>query len=267
MRKYDYLYVNGSSFTAGGGLEPFKKNLMKFYKEKYGVEWKSERDVAWPKLLADKLGLELIDESACGGGPERVARMMYEFLYKNKYNRTLFILEIPSAYNRLEFYSNHFKNYLICNPNFSIENENVYVDMSITQGYHTYNDYDDIQKYIKDSLEDYLTKFYDIDEYRNKIIYSMIGLYSLMINLKLPFYITQSGFDANLNRFYEGATDTHCFPFKQNDFFGWTKSKKLTITDETNGIVEDGHPGYYAHKKWADILYKFFQKDLEDSEI
>jgi hypothetical protein len=44
MKKYNYLYVNGSSFTAGGGLEPKKDDLRSYYKTHYNLEWKSERD-------------------------------------------------------------------------------------------------------------------------------------------------------------------------------------------------------------------------------
>lgn len=43
--------------------------------------------------------------------------MVYDFLFRSggKAEDTLFILEIPSAYNRIDVYSNHFNKYLICN--------------------------------------------------------------------------------------------------------------------------------------------------------
>jgi hypothetical protein len=269
MKKYNYLYVNGSSFTAGGGLEPKKDDLRSYYKTHYNLEWKSERDISWPKLLADKLGVTLIDESKCGGGPERVVRMVYDFLFKSggKAHDTLFILEIPSAYNRIDVYSNHFNKYLICNPNYNISGKKAILeDMAITQGHHEYEDYDEVKLHIYDSMVDYLTKFHNIDEYSNKISTDVIGLYSLLRNKNLLFYLTHSGFDAKLGHFYQDVFEKHFFPFKQNDFFNWASHNKKTILDETNGVIDDKHPGYFAHKEWADILYNFLTKDLEDSK-
>ena len=45
LSKYDYFYVNGSSFTEGCGLESADKKercVHPFYKELYGVEWKDK---------------------------------------------------------------------------------------------------------------------------------------------------------------------------------------------------------------------------------
>jgi hypothetical protein len=261
MKKYKYLYVNGSSFTAGGGFEPIKDYVLKFYKETYNVEWKNEREIAWPKLLADKLGLELIDESKSGGGPERVVRMTYDYLFKygRKIDETLFILEIPSAHNRIDIYSNHFNKYLICNPNYNMDGKNtIFEDMKLTQGYHEYQDFEDVQLHIYDSMVDYLTKFHNIDEYDNNVSKDIIGLYSLLRNKNLLFYFTNSGFDSKIGYFYDDVYLKHFFPFEHTDFYNWTiNTNKKTITDETNGYIKDGHPGYFAHKEWAKKLYEY----------
>ena len=266
MKKYKYLYVNGSSFTAGGGLEPIKDNVKKAYKELFGLEWKHERDVAWPKLLAKQLGLHLFDESKSGGGPERVIRMTYDYLRRGDAENTLFILELPSAWNRVDIYSNHFNKHLICNPNYDMENgNNIYKDVESTQGYFEYNDSNEINQFVKPHLIEYFTHFHNLNEYSKKVTNSVVGLYSTMEALDLKFYISNSGVDLGLHTFFKDYAK-HMVPWLLNDLYVWAEQKHKKISDETNGILTDGHPGYFAHKEWADILYNFLSKDLENSE-
>ena len=68
------LYCNGCSTMAGGGLEPIQKDRMKYYKEKFGLEWQSERDITWTKLVAEHMGYKLFDYSKSGAGIERYIR-------------------------------------------------------------------------------------------------------------------------------------------------------------------------------------------------
>jgi hypothetical protein len=44
------------------------------------------------------------------------------------------------------------------------------------------------------------------------------------------------------------------------DFHFWITNHKLTIKDELEGLSSDLHPGYFGHKKFADILYKHINK-------
>ena len=70
------------------------------------------------------------------------------------------------------------------------------------------------------------------DEYSNKISTDVIGLYSLLRNKNLLFYLTHSGFDTKLGHFYQDVFEKHFFPFKQNDFLafcGVGKSNKAKI--------------------------------------
>ena len=58
MKKFKYLYTDGCSHTAGGGMEKWKMDIINCYKEKYNIDIKNHRDCAWPKLLATKLNLK-----------------------------------------------------------------------------------------------------------------------------------------------------------------------------------------------------------------
>ena len=113
--KKNYLYTNGCSWTAGGGLETYGVSY-KFYKQR-GMSWNTHRDINWPKKLSQKLNLQLIDESESGGGMERVIRMTFDYILSDldRAKQTLFIIEVPTAENRIDLYSTEYKNYLICN--------------------------------------------------------------------------------------------------------------------------------------------------------
>ena len=116
--KYKYLYTNGCSFTAGGGLDSWKLDVKQAYMEKYKAIWDSEREVKWPTNAAKFLELELIDKSECGARLDRVIRQTWEHLEKNlnQAGETIFILELPTYHNRMDVYDKWEQQWLIANP-------------------------------------------------------------------------------------------------------------------------------------------------------
>ncbi len=77
------LYCNGCSTMCGGGLEIVKPDLLEYYKTNYGVTWETERDIMWPKLVADGLNLKIHDYSKSGAGIERYIRETYDYIYED----------------------------------------------------------------------------------------------------------------------------------------------------------------------------------------
>ena len=260
-KKYKYLYTNGSSFTAGGGLEIQKGEIQKFFFEEQGLHWDDPREVAYPRRLADKLGVELYDDSECGGGPERVIRMTYDYLRKGKQHcqDTLFILEFPTSHNRMDIWSNWLNKYLICNPNYhDLTDTNRFLDnLSITQGYYKYNDSELMDKQIKPELMTYLLNFHSIQEYDTKIVNAAVGLISLMLQMGVDFFVTDSGFTMRATEYYDNFANEYMFPFEENDLFKWSYKTGKTLREEMNGLTNDNHPGYTAHKEWAEKVYDY----------
>ena len=121
--RFKHLYCNGCSTMAGGGLEPMKTDLLKYYKNTYGVEWKSERDIMWPKLVADNFGMQIYDYSKSGAGVERFIRETYEFIQSNNdiINQTIFFIECPVIWNKIDVWSNEDNEYLICNTDLNYD--------------------------------------------------------------------------------------------------------------------------------------------------
>ena len=67
--KYETLYVNGSSLTAGGGLG--NSDIKDEYKRVYGLEWNNEKDITYPKYVADYFNMELVHKALSGSGAPR----------------------------------------------------------------------------------------------------------------------------------------------------------------------------------------------------
>jgi hypothetical protein len=107
MKYYNFntIYVNGSSLTAGGGLD--QDIIKNEYKKLYNVEWGNEKDVTYPKHIANHFGVSLTHDAFSGSGAPRLVRRTYEHIEKigmDKARNTLFLLEITSPFHRIDQY-------------------------------------------------------------------------------------------------------------------------------------------------------------------
>ena len=100
------IYVNGSSFTHGYGLDlpSFLKILNK--SESEYPKWDASEEERtnfrisnnWPAKLQEKIKLPLTNEADYGGSWERVLRMTTDFVLKHENpSEVLYILEMPNA--------------------------------------------------------------------------------------------------------------------------------------------------------------------------
>lgn len=83
---FSHLVVNGCSFTYCQGLrDPLNEG--------------------WPKLLADKLGVPVINLAEKGCGNDRILRTTLEHIYFNKLPNPLYIMAFSHSSRREEYYS------------------------------------------------------------------------------------------------------------------------------------------------------------------
>ena len=54
--KYETLYVNGSSLTAGGGLG--NSDIKDEYKRVYGLEWNNEKDITYDTTGQNEIDID-----------------------------------------------------------------------------------------------------------------------------------------------------------------------------------------------------------------
>jgi hypothetical protein len=256
---YKYFYVNGSSHVEGGGLEEMslkRDSVIPFYEKKYNVSWKTRKDVNFGTRLSEIINVKCVNEAKCGGGPERVVRMTYEFIYNNWKDRYNFfiILEKPSS-DRFEF------NY---NNEFYIGNSMHKTNSNSTEFLFATRDYYDNIKYKEDKINQdlflkYHNNFINYRENVKKFDFAFIGLYSFCKRNKIKIFLMM-GNDFYFNDTYDYKDIIRFEENELSDIVTFCKKNKLTITDETDGVFKDFHPGYFGHLEYAKELAKFLQK-------
>jgi len=237
----------------------------------------------WPKLVADGLNLKIYDYSKSGAGIERYIRETYDYIYEDftRAKETIYFIECPVIWNKIDVYSNKYKEYLICNVDLYGDGP-IYDETAFTKGtmrdLHLCKDYfyesagqkNEIESDIKEPLLEAYKKTWNIKEYEKGILKSFVGLLALMKYKGYKFYILPSAIhityikefipDIKANILYlspdmskNGLTDC--------DFHNWASGNKMKIKDETDGIFDDTHPGYFAHQKWSQMVIDYLIKN------
>ena len=242
------IFVSGGSQCIAGGFIWDKEK--KIYSDK-GIIIKHNLDVAYPKILADKLGVELINEGAPGGSITRMIRKTYEFLFNetNK-NEVLIILEVPPGW-RDEYYSTEYKRYF----NVTIGNILSPNDTTDVASGNNPNDYKNIYK----NVTNHFFNFIDDKLHLEKMMLNLLGLISYLKLNNIQHIIIDTGdFDTYLTRRKQSRnynfvwfSDKFEYPMWQ-----WINENKLLIKDETNGLSNDEHMGIEGNKQVAEKLYK-----------
>jgi len=254
LSKYNYFYVNGSSYTQGGGLEELKLRPIgatKLYKEKHNVTWKNRGEVNWAARLSEIINVKCINESSCGGSPNRSVRMTYDFIHKNWEDKDKFfiILEYPDS-SRCDVYYKPLDSYFIVNT---------YPKTEELQ--YAIREYWSVNKKIKDNDSEYQNFFKNwVDNHFNmerKIIEDekdFIGLYSFCKLNNIKIIVMRN----NYFLFKDLIDPNDIIP--DGSISDWCYVNKLTIFHEVgqfdDGYIDD-HPGYFGHIEYAKRLSNF----------
>ena len=184
------LYSNGSSLTAGGGL--YEKGNKDEYKRLYNIEWDNEKDVTYPKYVADYFNLKLIHDAECGSGAPRLVRRTYEYIEKvglDKAKETLFTFEITDPIHRIDLFCKEINDHVIVNVRY--DDEANLTDLSVVYSYSPTNRPYQNEMFkgdIENRIKNYMTYHHDPVVYSNKFAGELIGLFSFMDRLGLQFY-------------------------------------------------------------------------------
>lgn len=285
--KFKNLYCNGCSTMCGGGLEVVHKDLLKYYEDRYGLKWNSERDIMWPKLVADNLQLNIHDFSKSGAGIERYIRETYDYIYEDfkRAEETIFFIELPVIWNKVDIWSNPHKRYLICN--IDLVDNPIYESDGYVKGafrdLHLCDDYfyqsekerKEIENELAPALRESFKKSWATKQYEKKIIKNLIGLLGYMKYKKYTFYILPSAINLGyIQQFIPDIYDNILLFSDVDDselhinwdFHNWASKNDMKITNETDGKFVDTHPGYFAHVKWAEMVTKFLKEKYYDEK-
>jgi hypothetical protein len=209
-------------------------------------------------------------------GVERFIRETYEFIesYNHIINDTIFFIECPVIWNKVDIWSNEDNEYLICNTDLKYDDrgkmlnqlENIHLCKDYF--YQTKTEISELEKRIKPELKASMFKTWNPKQYTKKIMQNLVGLISFMKMSGLEFYILPSAIDINYLQMYIKDIHNHFLDLEingekhQNDFHNW-QGYRYTISKETNDIFIDTHGGYFAHKHWAEEVIKKLKEKYE----
>ena len=290
MSKIKKIYTFGTSFTEGGGFEfdkptPVYNNddLYNFYS--HLDEELTRENFCWPgqmkKICND---VEIINKAKSGYGNERLYRTAYEIIDSPDFKRdeNLFLFEFSDV-GRMEMYHNDIKDYIILNyyhPWPPKEND-VLISGFANNYYYDSKEILDILERDKPLLTQYVQKsvdFYNKIELLNRNIKMFI---SFLEYNNIQYYIVSSdhiNFNDNqrvnqdlvnsrqiqLDCSYDGNVEIF------NDCMKLFSKYKLSIKDETGGLIQDGaHMGYFGNILLANLMVRFLIKEgkISESEV
>jgi hypothetical protein len=240
------IHCFGTSYTEGGGFE-FDSNhrkdiLSKIYKD----EPKTKFNYSYPGQLQKLVGddIKVFNHAKSGYGNERMYRLVHDMVSNTDCSDKLFLLEFSSI-GRKEVWSNTKQKHLIINYVFNNINE-----ISIS-GMATDYFFDEIDCYEKFNhiFEPFLKETIDFNTQVNLVNQNSDIFIDYLLYNNINFIIT-----APPLKFDNIKLKSYIVDFKNgiNDMVWFAIKNKLTITDETRGMIKDGHGGY----EWSKIVAK-----------
>ena len=271
LQKFDTIYVNGSSLTAGGGLNV--KSIKDEYKRIYGIEWENEKDVTYPKYIADHFKCKLVHDAFSGAGAPRLIRRTYEFIKEvgmKRARNTLFLFEITSPVHRVDFYVEEVGEYVITNVRY--DNDNNTGKLSSIQMHETTNKYgvkygyDYFEGKITNDVKDYLSKYHNPVVYTNKHVGELAGLFSFLEKNDIEFFywFDDDSIQNPFNEFYSDLDKRRSLKIENyNCVNQFCTFQNMRICDEINDLNSDQHPGYFGNKKFAERIIPMIENKLK----
>ena len=273
---YQLFYVNGSSHSAGGGLEDETlsphSSVVTYYRKKYNIEWSVKKEVAFGHRLSQIIGIPCVNEAENGGGLGRVVRMAYAFIEKHWdiKDKIFLILEKPEHAFRTEVYYKPFKKFFIVNCQIDYDDKDY--KCTLTQATPNYQDYNPNINLVQPVFQEYLDKHHDYIEHGKSVERSFVGLYSFCKLNGIPIKVmnTPGEYDLETMMYKEifDERDLINLDFAKNSYvnsniYNWCRTKNLSIAHEIPEYSDDFHPGYFGHIKYAEQLKPWLDQFLE----
>lgn len=267
--KFDTIYVNGSSLSAGGGLE--LSDIKKRYKALHNVEYDDEKMVTYGKYVADHYGCEFVNDAKSGSGSPRLIRKTYEYIESvglEKARKTLFLFEIQDPTHRIDLYYEKIQDYITVNVRYDNNNINEISDIFIqpikTKNGEYYN-----QEFFKGEItreiKEYLEKYHNPIEYCEKIDGELAGLFSYLDACDITYFhmFDQITLQHKYVHFYKKIKNKQVTIDNTRSINDFCWNNKLTIKEELDGYTRDTHPGYLGNKAYGEKLINFLETKLK----
>ena len=274
MKNIKLIYCNGSSHSAGGGLEitstltDNKTFVRDYYKDTYNVWWDNQEEVTYSHRLANIIGCNVVNDSASGGGTGRSIRMAYDFVKKNwKQKDELFlILELPSL-ARLDLFSKKLNDYIICNILYTSNDysDETYNHLFATRKYSTEETYIDFSTIGAKNLKVYLENFHSRKAEFTKIQRELDTFLAFLKFNNIKFIFFEGEFNIGIDSIFKKNNMLKLQEGKKfyTDFHQFSVDTNTTIAEDTNLLSMDLHPGYFAHIRFAELLDGYIKEKYD----
>ena len=274
------IYVNGSSFTDGYGLDiPEFLEILNKYNPKYPSHTENEETLikfrennSWPGVLESLIDIPVINEAIYGGSFSRVKRKLFRFLNENKLAKdTLYILEVPNA-TRMDVYNWRTNKWRKVNQGEKDDGSHSdWEKLEINARKHWYLTYGSPSSFYYDDCQNLF--------WVTSTLKSM-GLDYLIIATEQLHYLNEekefpdveeisktlnkTNKEINFIDFETDRANSHGNAIWSDFPHGYTNNLivyyqdflKSTFDIETNGELKDGHPSVEAHSRIAQEIYK-----------
>lgn len=238
------LYANGCSWTYGDGISehpgfPRTHNA--------GIDYQSMKNYAWPAVLSNRLGCDVLNEGLAGGSNARILRTTCDF-----------ILDYPAA---------DYKDLTVVIGWTTPDRSEVYMSHDVHPGWIRFNSAEQIiqlnnEKFNKSEIDDlieykriYVSHMYHHDINLSRCIHEKFMLSNLLENLGIKYIFFDSlPVDWDLGDIPLSEYDTAINKIKNNNFIDITFHQ--FCMDNNIKLSSCEHPMIDGHILWADLLYK-----------
>ena len=233
------IHCFGTSHTAGGGFEFFHDIRESMLLKNYSEEPYTQFNYSYPGQLQKIIGddIKVFNHGKSGYGNERIYRKVFDIVENSEsLDDKIFIIEFSNL-GRKEIWSNTHKKHLIVNYNF-IEDGTVYIS-GIAHNYFT--DGLEIETSIRNIILPYFKETFELFN-QQKIVNQNIEFFiSYLFQNKVKFLVLEQPDHPTLKE----KTKPYLIDFGDGiyNMVEYCYAKNLTITDETNNAIKDGHGG------------------------
>lgn len=262
MKNFKTLYATGCSHTAAGGL--WWHQSIEWYGKNHNIFYKNEKDVAYPKVLADSLGLKCVNTAKSGTGAKRLIRKTWQYIREvglDSAKETLFILQINNPLVRLDFYCNELERYLVVNCRFDNDGKIDWIE-SCDSHPNPSKPRVEFEKYTT-NIKSYLENHYDLKGEYDILGMQFLGLISFFELHNIEYFIEATdGFFVNY--LVDESIKNRIIDIEGSNALNlWAYKNGKLISDETNGYAGDNHAGLFANREWAEKLKIFIEERIK----
>jgi hypothetical protein len=252
------IHCFGTSHTEGGGFEFFNQEIASKLKKIYTEKPFTQFNYSYPGQLQKLIGggVKVFNHGKSGYGNERMYRIAFDLIMNNtdSLSEKLFIFEF-SFLGRKEFYSNTLKDHFIVN--YEILEDGVNIN-GISQTYFINHNktYELLKNKVVPFINETIQGENQIKTLRmnNKFFIDFLLQQNVNFLFATPPYDEKNDFKQDLKDRYIPYTD------KENSLYGYYFNNGWTITEETNGFINDSHAGLNGNKETAKRILENIDK-------